>query len=161
MPPKRSNTLTEAELRLMKILWRRGESAVTDLVAAMPDGEPLAYNSVLTTIRILEQKGYVEHRQEGSNSQEAGEHRQEDSSNKEAGIVLTRVHWRLARVWAVVNRHGMPPLHLRLSNLLPQDKTSGDRRKRVLLCNRIPRLGVGRVIHRRSKIVLLMAGVGA
>jgi predicted transcriptional regulator len=65
MPPKKSNTLTEAELRLMKILWRRGESAVTDLVAAMPDSEPLAYNSVLTTIRILEQKGYVEHRQEG------------------------------------------------------------------------------------------------
>lgn len=65
MPPKKSNTLTEAELRLMKILWRRGESAVNDLVAAMPDGEALAYNSVLTTIRILEQKGYVEHRQEG------------------------------------------------------------------------------------------------
>ena len=65
MPPKKSNTLTEAELRLMKILWRRGDSAVTDLVAAMPEGETLAYNSVLTTIRILEQKGYVEHRQEG------------------------------------------------------------------------------------------------
>jgi predicted transcriptional regulator len=65
MPPKKSNTLTEAELRLMKILWRRGESAVTDLVAALPDSEPLAYNSVLTTIRILEQKGYVDHRQEG------------------------------------------------------------------------------------------------
>lgn len=65
MPPRKSNTLTEAELRLMKILWRRGESAVSDLVAAMPEDEPLAYNSVLTTIRILEQKGYVEHRQEG------------------------------------------------------------------------------------------------
>ncbi|MBV8114241.1 MAG: BlaI/MecI/CopY family transcriptional regulator [Silvibacterium sp.] len=65
MPPKKSITLTEAELRLMKILWRRGESAVGDLVAAMPDGETLAYNSVLTTIRILEQKGYVTHRQEG------------------------------------------------------------------------------------------------
>lgn len=49
----------------MKILWRRGESAVNGLVAAMPKGEELAYNSVLTTIRILEQKGYVEHRQEG------------------------------------------------------------------------------------------------
>ncbi len=49
----------------MKILWRRGESAVNDLVAAMPEGEELAYNSVLTTIRILEQKGYVDHRQEG------------------------------------------------------------------------------------------------
>lgn len=65
MPPKKSNTLTEAELRLMKILWRRGESAVNDLVLDLPDGESLAYNSVLTTIRILEQKGYVEHRQEG------------------------------------------------------------------------------------------------
>lgn len=49
----------------MKILWRRGECAVTDLVADLPDGESLAYTSVLTTIRILEQKGYVEHRQEG------------------------------------------------------------------------------------------------
>ncbi len=65
MPPKKSITLTEAELRLMKLLWLRGESAVGDLVSAMPEGETLAYNSVLTTIRILEQKGYVEHRQEG------------------------------------------------------------------------------------------------
>jgi predicted transcriptional regulator len=63
MPPKRSNTLTEAELRLMKILWQRGDSAVGDLVTAV--GASLAYTSVLTTIRILEQKGYVRHRQEG------------------------------------------------------------------------------------------------
>ena len=65
MPPKKSNTLTEAELRLMKILWERGESGVADLVAAMPDSEPLAYTSVLTTIRILERKGYVRHRKDG------------------------------------------------------------------------------------------------
>lgn len=65
MPPKKSATLTEAELRLMKILWRRGESGVAELVAALPDDEPIAYNSVLTTIRILEKKGYVTHRQEG------------------------------------------------------------------------------------------------
>ena len=65
MPPKRSITLTEAELRLMKILWRRGESGVGDLVAAMAEGTSLAYNAGLTTIRILEQKGYVEHRQDG------------------------------------------------------------------------------------------------
>lgn len=49
----------------MRLLWRRGESSVSDLVAAMPEDEPLAYTSVLTTIRILETKGYVEHRQEG------------------------------------------------------------------------------------------------
>jgi predicted transcriptional regulator len=65
MPPRKSITLSEAELRLMKILWRRGESAVGELVAALPTESALAYNSVLTTIRILEQKGYVVHRQEG------------------------------------------------------------------------------------------------
>ena len=49
----------------MRILWSRGQSLVSDLVAAMPEETPLAYNSVLTTVRILEQKGYVQHRQEG------------------------------------------------------------------------------------------------
>jgi predicted transcriptional regulator len=65
MPPKKSITLTEAELRLMKVLWERGESAVAELVAAVSDERPLAYTSVLTTVRILENKGYVRHRQEG------------------------------------------------------------------------------------------------
>jgi len=65
MPPKRSITLTQAELRLMKVLWARGESSVADLVTACADEAPLAYTSVLTTVRILEQKGYVTHRQEG------------------------------------------------------------------------------------------------
>lgn len=49
----------------MRILWERGESLVSELVAAMPESTPLAYNSVLTTVRVLERKGYVRHRQEG------------------------------------------------------------------------------------------------
>ena len=65
MPPKKSITLTEAELRLMKLLWVRGESAVAQLVEAIADQAPLAYTSVLTTLRILERKGYITHRQEG------------------------------------------------------------------------------------------------
>jgi predicted transcriptional regulator len=65
MPPTPSNTLTKAELRLMKVLWNRGESTVADVVAATASDGELAYNSVLTTIRILETKGYVSHRQEG------------------------------------------------------------------------------------------------
>jgi len=65
MPPKRSITLTQAELRLMKVLWDRGESAVADMVSATAGEATLAYTSVLTTIRILETKGYVKHRQEG------------------------------------------------------------------------------------------------
>lgn len=47
----------------MRVLWTRGESSVSELQAALP--AELAYNSVLTTVRILEQKGYVEHRQAG------------------------------------------------------------------------------------------------
>jgi predicted transcriptional regulator len=65
MPPKRSITLTQAELRLMKVLWDRGESTVADMVSATTAEGELAYTSVLTTIRILETKGYVSHRQEG------------------------------------------------------------------------------------------------
>ncbi len=74
----------------MKILWRRGESAVTDLVAAMPDGETLAYNSVLTTIRILEQKGYVEHRQEGRAFVYRPSIAEQEASRSEVRHVLNR-----------------------------------------------------------------------
>lgn len=90
MPPKKSNTLTEAELRLMKILWRRGESAITDLVADLPKGETLAYNSVLTTIRILEQKGYVEHRQEGRAFIYRASVAEHEASQSEVRHVLSR-----------------------------------------------------------------------
>jgi predicted transcriptional regulator len=65
MPPKRSITLTPAELRLMKVLWDRGESSVAEMVTATSEEGELAYTSVLTTVRILETKGYVSHRQEG------------------------------------------------------------------------------------------------
>ena len=47
MPPKRSITLTQAELRLMKVLWDRGESTVADMVTATSSEGELAYTSVL------------------------------------------------------------------------------------------------------------------
>ena len=49
----------------MRVLWTRGESSVADMVTVTAEEAPLAYTSVLTTIRILESKGYVTHRQEG------------------------------------------------------------------------------------------------
>ena len=61
MPRKRSKTLTEAELRLMEILWVKGSSTVGDVVESLPKRTPLAYTTVLTTLRILEQKGFVRH----------------------------------------------------------------------------------------------------
>lgn len=65
MPPTKSVTLTEAELRLMDVLWQHGPSTVQQVLEALPGKSPLAYNSVLTTIRILEKKGYVRHIKDG------------------------------------------------------------------------------------------------
>ena len=64
MARKQSATLTEAELPIMDILWERGSAVVTDVVAGMSDST-VAYNTVLTTLRILERKGYVRHTKEG------------------------------------------------------------------------------------------------
>lgn len=61
MPPRQSATLTEAELRIMNVLWERGSSTVQQILDALPAKPALAYNSVLTTVRILEKKGYVRH----------------------------------------------------------------------------------------------------
>jgi predicted transcriptional regulator len=65
VPPRKSPTLTEAEFRLMEVLWRKGPASVQQVLDALPEKEPLAYNSVLTTIRILEKKGYVKHEKDG------------------------------------------------------------------------------------------------
>lgn len=65
MPPKKSATLTEAELRLMEVLWEKGPATVHHILGALPAQPALAYNSVLTTIRILEKKGYVQHVKDG------------------------------------------------------------------------------------------------
>lgn len=65
MPRKTSTTLTEAELRLMNVLWQKGPATVHQLLDWLPEKPALAYNSVLTTIRILEKKGYVKHIKDG------------------------------------------------------------------------------------------------
>jgi BlaI family transcriptional regulator, penicillinase repressor len=57
----KSATLTEAELRIMNVLWDRGSATVHEVLEALPAKPALAYNSVLTIIRILEKKGYAKH----------------------------------------------------------------------------------------------------
>lgn len=65
MPRKKTPTLTPAELKLMAVVWEKDGATVSDVVAALPARSRPAYNSVLTTMRILEQKGYVRHIKEG------------------------------------------------------------------------------------------------
>lgn len=63
MPPKQSATFTEAELRIMEVLWHKGSGSVQQVQDWL--ASTLAYNSVLTTIRILEKKGHVKHVKDG------------------------------------------------------------------------------------------------
>jgi len=49
----------------MNVLWQKGSATVHEVLDAMPAKPALAYNSVLTIIRILEKKGYVRHAKDG------------------------------------------------------------------------------------------------
>ena len=65
MARKKTPTLTEAELRIMTVVWETNGATVNDVLSALPAGTNLAYNTVLTTMRILEQKRYLRHDKEG------------------------------------------------------------------------------------------------
>jgi predicted transcriptional regulator len=62
---KKSPHLTDAELRLMRVLWDHGASTVSDVLEKLDQEPPLAYSTVITTLRILETKGYVRHKKDG------------------------------------------------------------------------------------------------
>jgi BlaI family penicillinase repressor len=65
VPRRQSETLTEAELRIMNVLWLKGFGTVQLILDSLSHKSALAYNSVLTTIRVLERKGYVRHSKDG------------------------------------------------------------------------------------------------
>ena len=65
MARKKSPNLTDAELRLMEVLWEKGAATVSEVIEQLPKNVPLAYSTVLTTLRILENKGYLRHSKDG------------------------------------------------------------------------------------------------
>ena len=60
-----SPQLTDAEQRIMSVLWDRGEASVRALTDALEPEHGLAYTTVLTTVRIMADKGYVGFRKDG------------------------------------------------------------------------------------------------
>lgn len=90
MPPRQSETLTEAELRVMKVLWERGSGTVQQVLDSIEQKPALAYNSVLTTIRILERKGYVKHIKDGRAHVFAPLVRQQEASRSEIRHLVGR-----------------------------------------------------------------------
>lgn len=65
MPRPTSTTLTDGELRLMQVLWEKGQSTVSEVVAALKTRPRPAYNTVLTLLGIMEKKGFVTHKKDG------------------------------------------------------------------------------------------------
>ena len=63
MARKKATTLTNAEHRIMEVLWARGSATVAEVVEAL-DGRD-AYTTILTLMRILKAKGYLTTRKEG------------------------------------------------------------------------------------------------
>jgi BlaI family penicillinase repressor len=57
--------LTKAEEQVMRILWQLNEAIVKDVVEQMPEPKP-AYNTVSTVIRVLEGKGFIDHKAYGN-----------------------------------------------------------------------------------------------
>jgi predicted transcriptional regulator len=65
MARRQSPALTDAELRIMRVLWERTRATVGEVVDHIEGPHKPAYNSVLTILRILEKKGYVTHEKDG------------------------------------------------------------------------------------------------
>lgn len=56
---KQTQTLTPQELAIMKVVWRLKKATVRDVYAATLQKRPIAYTTVMTMMRILEEKGYL------------------------------------------------------------------------------------------------------
>lgn len=112
MARPKSPTLTDGELRLMRILWDHGEASVGEIVNALTERPKPAYNSVLTLLRILEKKGYLKHRKAGR-----------------AFVfvpVVDRAHASRSALKTLVNRFFEGSTRLLMLNLLEDDQLSPD-----------------------------------
>ncbi len=56
---------TDRELLLLKVLWNRGEATVREVYESLRDEVPIVQNTVQAFLRLMEEKGLVEHRTEG------------------------------------------------------------------------------------------------
>jgi predicted transcriptional regulator len=83
-------TLTEAELRIMNALWDRGSATVHEIMNVLPAKPVLAYNSVLTIVRILEKKGYVKHVKDGRSHVYAAQVDRKNASRFEVRHLVSR-----------------------------------------------------------------------
>jgi len=74
----------------MNVIWRKGSATVSDVVESLEGDPPLHYSTVLTTLRILETKGYLKHRKEGRAFVYRPAVKREQERDKAVGHLLRR-----------------------------------------------------------------------
>jgi BlaI family transcriptional regulator, penicillinase repressor len=133
VPRKTSETLTEAELRIMQVLWQKGAGTVQQVLDALATEPALAYNTVLTTIRILERKGYIGHSKDRRAHVYSALVAQEDASRSEIRHLVNRFFQNSHEdlVLNILEDHGIEPKELnRLKKMLERaDELSHNRRE--------------------------------
>lgn len=65
MARKKTPTLTDGEMKIMRIVWQLGEATVGDVFKMQDKKQKLAYNTILTMMKIMERKGYISHKKKG------------------------------------------------------------------------------------------------
>jgi predicted transcriptional regulator len=65
MARRKSRTLTDAELRIMEVLWDKGSATVAEVADALAGKDGSAYTTILTMMGILRVKGYLSCRKRG------------------------------------------------------------------------------------------------
>lgn len=74
----------------MKVIWKKGAATVGDVATSLADDPPLAYSTVLTTLRILEGKGYLRHTKKGRAFVYEPVIAQEEASRTALGYLVNR-----------------------------------------------------------------------
>jgi predicted transcriptional regulator len=129
----RSATLTEAELRIMNVLWDKGSATVHEVLQGLPAQPALAYNSVLTIIRILEKKGYAKHLKDKRAHVYMPSVDRKDASRFEVRHLVSRFFGNSDEllVLNILEEKSIGPAELeRLRQLLGQDKLRHDQEER-------------------------------
>jgi len=125
LPRSQSATLTEAELRIMQVLWEKGSATVQQVLEALPTSKPLAYNSVLTIVRILEKKECVKHLKDGRAHVYTPLLNREDATRSEIKHLVSRFfdNSRELLVLNLLNEEGLDKEELaRLRKMLEEAK---------------------------------------
>jgi predicted transcriptional regulator len=138
MARRPSQNLTEAELRVMRVLWSRKQATVGEVLEHLEGDRTPAYNTILTILGILERKGYVTHTREGR-----------------AFMYLPLVEQREARQSAlsqILHRFFDDSRELLVLDLLGHEQTNSEELRRVReLLKPAPQLANERVRKRRRR----------